>query len=43
VGNSLDFGGLTNGLLGLHATLGVDKVRGEDGVDQGRFTQTGLA
>lgn len=35
VGNSLDFGGLTNGLLGLHATLGVDKVRGEDGVDQG--------
>ncbi len=43
VGHGLDLGGGADGLLGLQTTLGVDEVRSEDGVDQGRLSQTGLA
>jgi len=35
VRHGLNLGSLTDGFLRCHATLGVDKVRGEDGVDQG--------
>lgn len=43
VSDSLDLGGLPHGLCRRKATLGLDKVRGEDGVDQGRLSETGLA
>ena len=43
MGNSLDLGGLADGLVGLHAALAVDEVRGEDGVDQGGLAETGLS
>lgn len=43
VRNGLDLGGLADGLVGLHATLAVDKVRSENGVDQGRLSETGLS
>jgi hypothetical protein len=33
VGDTLNLGRRTDGLIGLHATLGVDEVGGEDGVD----------
>lgn len=42
VGDSLDFAGLPDGLGGRKTTLGLDKVRGEDGVDQSRLSETGL-
>lgn len=35
VGNALNLGGRANSLIRLQTTLGVDEVRGEDGVDQG--------
>jgi hypothetical protein len=43
VGSGLDLGGGPDGLIGLHASLGVDQVRGEDGVDEGRLSETSLA
>lgn len=43
VGHSLDLGGLADGLVGLHAALAVDEVRGEDSVDQGGLAETGLS
>lgn len=43
MGNGLDFGGRANGIIGGEAALGVDQMRGEDGVDQSRFSQTGLS
>lgn len=43
VGGGLDLGRGANGLIGLEATLGVDEVRGEDGVDQSRLSESGLA
>lgn len=42
VGDSLDLRRGADRLIRLHATLGVDEVRGEDGVDEGRFAETGL-
>jgi hypothetical protein len=35
VRDSLDFGGRTDGLIGSQTTLGINQVRGKDGVDQG--------
>lgn len=43
VGDGVDFGGLATGLGGSETTLAVDKVRGEDGVDEGRFPEAGLS
>lgn len=43
VGSGLDLGGGADGLIGLEATLGVDEVRGEDGVDESRLSETSLA
>lgn len=43
VGNGLDLGSRSDGLVGLEATLGVDEVGGEDGVDEGRLAEAGLA
>lgn len=43
VGDSLDFGGGADWLVWLQTTLAVHKMRGEDGVDEGRFPQSGLA
>lgn len=43
VRNALDLGCGADGLVGLQATLGVDEVRGEDGVDEGRLAESGLA
>lgn len=43
VRDALDLGGLANGLVRLQATLGVDEVRGEDGVDERRLAQASLA
>lgn len=42
VGVGLDLGGGSDGLIRLETTLGVDKVRGKDGVDQSRLAQTSL-
>lgn len=42
VGDTLDLGCGTDGLIRLHAALGIDQVRSEDGVDQGRFAETSL-
>jgi hypothetical protein len=42
VGNGLDLGSGADGLVGLHTTLGVDEVGGEDGVDQCGLAETGL-
>ena len=33
---------LAHGLIGLEAALGVDEVRGEDGVDERRLSETSL-
>lgn len=41
--NGLDLGGRTDGLVGSQTTLGIDQVRSEDGVDQSRLSETGLA
>lgn len=43
VGHGLDLSGGADGLLGLEATLGVDEVRSEDGVNQGGLAHTSLA
>ena len=43
VGDRLDLGGLSDGLCGRKAALGLDEVRGEDGVDQGGLAETGLS
>lgn len=43
VRHSLDLGCLADGLVRLSATLGVDEVRREDGVDQRRLAETRLA
>lgn len=43
VRDALDLGGLANGLVRLQATLGVDEVRGEYGVDERRLAQASLA
>lgn len=43
VGIGLDLSGGSDRLLGLEATLGVNQVRGKDGVDQSRLAQTSLA
>lgn len=42
VRDRVNLGGGANALIGLHATLGVDKVRGEHGVDKSRLSETGL-
>lgn len=39
----LDFGGRTDGLIRSETTLGIDQVGSENGVDQSRFSKTGLA
>lgn len=43
VGDALDLGGRADGLIGLQATLGVDQVGREDGVDEGRLAESRLA
>jgi hypothetical protein len=43
VGDSLDLAGLPDGLGWRKTALGLDEVRGEDGVDQGRLAEAGLA
>jgi hypothetical protein len=43
VGDSLDLASLSDGLRGWKATLWLDEVRGEDGVDQSGLAETGLA
>ena len=43
VGDGVDFGGLADGLRGLQPAFGVDEVGGEDGVDERRFAEAGLA
>lgn len=43
VRNGLDLGGGANGLVREQPALGLDEVRGEDGVDQGRLAETRLA
>ncbi len=40
--HGLDLGGLPDGLVVFESSLGVDKVRGEDGVDEGAFSQASL-
>lgn len=41
--NSLNLGSLPDWLVGLQTTLRVDKVRRENGVDERRLAQAGLA
>ena len=43
VGDGVDLGGAADGLVGRQAAFAIDKVRGEDGVDQGGLAKTGLA
>lgn len=43
VRDGLDLGSGADGLIGLEATLGVDEVGREDGVDEGRLAHTSLA
>lgn len=43
VRNGLDLGGLADDFVGVKSTLGLDKVGGKDGVDQGRLSETSLA
>ena len=43
VGNGVDFGGVSDGLVGRQAAFGFDEVGGEDGVDEGTLAETGLA
>ena len=43
VRHGLDVGGRADHLVGVEAALGLDQVRGEDGVDQCRLAETGLA
>jgi len=42
VRNGLNLGCLPDGLDGVEAALGVDKVRRKDGVDEGRLSEPGL-
>lgn len=41
--DGVDLGSLPDGLIGLIPPLGVDEVRGEDGVDESRLPETRLA
>ena len=41
--DGVNLSGLPNGLITVKATLGVDEVRREDGVDERRLSQTSLA
>ena len=41
--NGLDLSGGADGLIGLETTLAVNQMRREDGVDESRFSQTGLS
>lgn len=43
VRDRVDLGRAADRLIGEHAALGVDQVRGEDGVDQRRLAETRLA
>ena len=43
VSDSLDLGGLSDGLCGRKTALRLDEVRGKDGVDQGGLAETGLS
>lgn len=43
VGDRVDLGSAANRLGGSKATLGVDQVRSEHGVDEGGFAETGLS
>ena len=43
VGDGVDLGGLADGLVGSQATLAVDEMGGEDGVDESRLAQSGLS
>jgi hypothetical protein len=43
VGDCLNLAGLPDGLGWRKAALGLDEVRGEDGVNQSRLAETGLA
>lgn len=43
VSDGVDLGGATDWLVGGQATLAVDEMRSEDGVDECRFAETGLA
>jgi hypothetical protein len=43
VGDGLDLAGLPDGLGWRKTALGLDEVGGEDGVDQSRLAETGLA
>ena len=43
VRDGLDIGGRAHDLIGIEAALGLDEVRGEDGVDQCRLAETRLA
>jgi len=43
VRHGLDVGGRADDLVRVEAALGLDEVRGEDGVDQCRLAETGLA
>lgn len=42
LGEGVDLDGLTGGLVGLGTSLGVDKVRSKDGVDEGALSQSRL-
>jgi len=42
VSDWVDLGGAATGFVGFEAALGVDEVRGEDGVDQGGLPEPGL-
>lgn len=41
--DGVDLGGATNGLGGCQTTLAVDKMRGEDGVDERGLAEAGLS
>jgi cephalosporin-C deacetylase-like acetyl esterase len=43
VGDRVNLGGAADGLGGSEAALAVDKVRGEDGVDERRLSEAGLS
>jgi len=43
VGHGLNLGGGADDLVGVEPSLGLDEVRGKDGVDQGRLAQPRLA
>ena len=41
--DGVDLGSLPDGLISLFPSLGVNQVRGEDGVDESRLSKTRLA